>query len=387
MTFPKLKALVFLLAIPLGFALAVLLGRDAATYAKPDKFVRFHQRLSPESLFYPTFATMEKLALARWSPGKTLVIVAGNSILNGIGQKESELWSLRLQEELGSGYVVVNLSFRGSLPCEAGTLVAEALIKRGLPVVLIANTAPGTVGRVAGGPYGYLYYDALAHDRLMPHPARVADLAQWEAAAPATVRERQAELRRAAALDARFHFQSLWHHVGYRYAMTVWSEITRPQFWRARDRATDDDPGSPPLAQRFQTDFAAELTITRNFTAGLATIDSAGRWQLAAPPAEVAGDLIDAMFPPAVRARTVMLLNYNAPHYRSQLSPAEHARDDFVFAAYQQLWRNRGVACHSVGADFTDEDYHDRTHLAPSGGRKLARLTAGYVRQLASSAP
>jgi hypothetical protein len=384
MTFAKLKALVFLLAIPLGFAIAVWLGRDAATYSKPDKFVRFHQRLSPESLFYPTFAMMERIALARWAPGQTLVIVAGNSILNGIGQKESELWSLRLQEELGPHYVVVNLSFRGSLPCEAGTLVAESLIKRGLPVVLIANTGPATVGRVAGGPYGYLYYDALAHDRLLPHPARAANLAEWEATAPAAVRERQAELRRAAALDARFHFQALWHHVGYRYGMTVWSQITRPQFWRARDRALDDDPGSPPVAERFRTDFAAELSITRSFTSGLATPTASGGWELAPAPAEVAGELIDAMFPPALRARTVMLLNENAPYYRSRLTPAERARDDFVFTAYAQLWRNRGVACHRIGTDFTDEDYHDRTHLAPSGGRKLAHLTAAYVRQLAA---
>ena len=45
MTFTKLKALVFLLAIPLGFAIAVFLGRDAATYAKPDKFLRFHPQI------------------------------------------------------------------------------------------------------------------------------------------------------------------------------------------------------------------------------------------------------------------------------------------------------------------------------------------------------
>jgi hypothetical protein len=43
---------------------------------------------------------------------------------------------------------------------------------------------------------------------------------------PAAVREAQAELRRAAALDARFHFQSLWHHLGYRYGFTVWNPLT-----------------------------------------------------------------------------------------------------------------------------------------------------------------
>ena len=62
MTFPKLKALVFLLAIPLGFAIAVFLGRDAATYAKPDKFLRFHPQIAPESRFYPPFATLENIA-------------------------------------------------------------------------------------------------------------------------------------------------------------------------------------------------------------------------------------------------------------------------------------------------------------------------------------
>ena len=202
MSHAKLKALAFLVAIPLGFALAVWLGREAATYAKPDKFVRFHQGIAPESLFYPPFSTLENLALARWSPGRTLVIIGGNSILNGVGQSDKNLWSRRLQEELGERYVVVNLSFRGALPCEAGALVAESLIKRGLPVVLISNTAPGTVGRVAGGAYGYLYYNGLAHNRLMYHPAREADLAAWEETATPSIREQQTELRRAAALDA-----------------------------------------------------------------------------------------------------------------------------------------------------------------------------------------
>jgi len=78
MSHAKLKALVFLVAIPLGFALAVWLGRDAARYAKPDKFVRFHPGIAPESLFYPPFSTLENLALARWSPGRTLVIIGGN---------------------------------------------------------------------------------------------------------------------------------------------------------------------------------------------------------------------------------------------------------------------------------------------------------------------
>jgi hypothetical protein len=384
MTYAKLKAMVFLFAIPLGFLLAVWLGRDAETYSKPSRFVRFHYQISPESLFYPTFSMMENVALSRWSPGKTLVIVAGNSILNGYGQVEKELWSLALQQELGESYVVVNLAFRGTLPCEAGTLVAESLIRRGLPVVLITNSSPGTVGRAAGGTYGYLYYDALYRGRLLPHPARAANLAEWEDTATPDQRAAQDELRRAATLDASLHFQALWHHVGYRHLFTVWNPLTRPQFWRARDGSSDNVPGSPPLTERFRGDLAAELAVTRGFTVNLAEADGHGGWRLLTPPAEVASDLIDDMFPPAVRARTIMLLNQNAPHYRSRLTDGERARDELVFAAYEQLWRDRGVACYSVGADFVDEDFLDRTHLSPSGGRKLARLTADYVRRLPS---
>jgi hypothetical protein len=77
-----------------------------------------------------------------------------------------------------------------------------------------------------------------------------------------------------------------------------------------------------------------------------------------------------------------MLLNQNAPYYRSRLTLTERARDDFVFATYEQIWRDSGIDCHTVGANFTDEDFADRTHLAPSGGRKLAQLVADYVRQL-----
>ena len=384
MTFPKLKACITLLGIALGFALAVWLGRDAEAYAKPDHFVRFHPHISPESLFYPTFSSLENLALARWKPGTTLVIIAGNSILNGVGQSEPDLWSLRLQENLGAGYVVVNLSFRGALPCEAGALVAESMLKRGIPVVLVSNTSPGTVGRVAGSTYGYLYYEARQREKLLAHSARDADLAAWEAVSPASVGEHEAELRRAAALDARFHFQALWHHVGYRYGMTVWSALTRPWFWRARDAFNDDAPGAPPVAERFALNRAAELAITRAFTSGLASLAPGGGWQLLAPPAEVAGNLIDAMFPPAIRAHTILLLNQNAPIYRRQLTDAERARDEFVFAGYAQLWRDHGFACHVVGSDFTGADFLDRTHLSALGGEKLARLTAASIRQLAS---
>ena len=67
MTFNQLKALVLLLAIPVGFALAVRLGREAEGYAKPQRFVRLHYGISPESLYYLPFSMLENVALTRWA--------------------------------------------------------------------------------------------------------------------------------------------------------------------------------------------------------------------------------------------------------------------------------------------------------------------------------
>ena len=325
---------------------------------------------------------LENVALARWAPGKTIVIVAGNSILNGYGQAERDVWTLRLQEELGDRYVVVNLAFRGALPYEAGALVAESLLRRNYPVVLVSNTSPGTVGRVAGNAYGYLYYDALYKGRLFNHPARDANIAEWEATATPAVRAEQDELRRAARLDANLRFQALWHHVGYRHLFTTWNPHTRPQFWQARASAVDNLPVAPPLAERFRTEVASELTITQGFSVNLAEPDGSGSWRVLGPPAEIVSDLIEDMIPPKMRRHMVMLLTQNAPFYRTRLTPTELARDNLVFSAYEQQWRKHGIAAHIVGLDFTDEDYYDRSHLAAAGGRKLARLTADYVRQI-----
>jgi len=62
------------------------------------------------------------------------------------------------------------------------------------PVVLVSNTSPGTVGRVAGNAYGYLYYDAHYKGRLFDHRARDANIAEWEATATPAVRAEQDEL-------------------------------------------------------------------------------------------------------------------------------------------------------------------------------------------------
>ncbi|MBI5426139.1 MAG: hypothetical protein HZA32_18860 [Opitutae bacterium] len=383
----RLPTLALLAGLLAGFALAVFLGAAAEGYSKPDRFRRFHPFISPESLFYPTFASLENLALAHWQPGKTLVIVGGNSVLNGVGQPEDRLWSLRLQELLGPNFVVVNLSFRGAFPSEAGALVAESLLRRDVPVVYIANTSPGGVVRAFEGFYRHFFWAARARGALHDWPLREKDLSFRLASLPDNTRREREEEMRGAALDRWFHFQALWQHVAYRYAFTVWNRVTGTSSWRARDAFPDDETPPPPVAERFGPNLVREMEIVRSVTAPLATPTPNGGWSVDTTRLASAGDDLEKTFPPSLRPRMLMLLSQSSPYHRTHLTAAERARDDAVFAAYAALWREHGIASAIYGTDFAVEDFHDRTHLTPSGGDKLAELVAREIRSLAQKKP
>jgi hypothetical protein len=383
----RLPTFALLAGLLAGFALAVLLGAAAEGYSKPDRFRRFHPFISPESFFYPTFASLEQLALARWAPGRTLVIIGGNSVLNGVGQPEDRLWSLRLQELLGPDYVVVNLSFRGAFPSEAGALVAESLLRQRIPLVYVANTTPGGVVRAFEGNYRHFFWTARARGALHDWPVREKDLAFRLASLPEATRQTREEEMRGAALDRWFRFQALWQHVAYRHVATVWNRVTGAASWRPRASFPDDEAPPPPLEQRFGPGLEREMEIVRGMTEPLASPDRSGGWTVEPTRLASAGDDLEKTFPPSLRPRMLMLLSQNSPYHRTRLSPAERARDDAVFAAYAALWQSHGVASVVYGPDFAVEDFRDRTHLTPSGGERLAALVAREVRALAPTQP
>ncbi len=384
---PRAGSLALLLGCALGFAGAVVAGRQAADYSKPSHFVRFHVSISPETDFLPTFPMLENLALARWQPGRTVVIVGGNSILNGVGQSDAHLWTRRLQEELGAHYVVVNLAFRGAYSSEGGALVAESLLRRGVPVIYVADNGPGNCGRAYGKIYGYLYWQALAQGRLLPFPGRDAHVAKWRRALRPPERMQQEEQARAARLDARLHFQSLWEHIGYRHVFTVWTSILRTKWWRARDQFPDPETDPPPVAERFRNSFEEEMNIVRGASETKSEPDAQGVWRTYIPTLLSLGDEIETTFPAALRPRMLMLLTQSCPAYRDHFTPTERARDELVYTDYRNKWREKGVACEITGSDFAREDFADRCHLGPTGGAKLARFVAGEVRRLAGPAP
>lgn len=384
----RLSSWLLLGGIVTGFLGATWEGHRASTYSKPAGFKRFHQRLSPDASFYPPYAMLESLALARWHPGQTLVIVGGNSIMNGVGQPADVLWSDHLQELLGDSYVVVNLAFRSAFPAQGAALVAESLLRRGLPVIYVANTYPlSGSGQAAGGPYGYLFWQAHYQGKLTDFPARERHLHAWLAGLPPEERATQAEERLGARLEAWLRPQSLWHHIGYRHFFTVWNSILARDFWLPRARCPDNEPPAAPLEQRFTSPLAEELAVVRSYTEGFVEPGLAGPWRLVEPIRQRLITDLEAAFSPALRAHMLVLLDESAAYYLARLTPLERERNHFAYHATAQFWRDHGIACEVTGEEFTPIDYIDRMHLSSDGGRKLAQFLARRITQLNSAAP
>ena len=369
--------------IAIGFLLASWAGQRAAATSRPESFQRFHQRISPDALFYPPYAMLETLALEHWQPGQTLVIVGGNSILNGVGQPLEDLWSRRLQENLGAEYVVVNLALRSAYPTQAGALVAEALRQKGYPVIYVTNTNPvAGCGLAAAPPYGYLYWQALALGRLPDFPARDTRILSWVKTLPPTAQREVAETRLAGRLEPWFHAQSLWHEIGYRHFFTVWNFILGSDFLSPRRQQVDFEASPPPVRERFRYHLEEELAIIRGMTAGLADMTSEGHWHLSESARRKLEEEIESGFCPELRPNTLLLLDGSCPYYLEKLTPDERTRNQEIYTACADVWRSHGIACAITGLGFISKDYTDRAHLSGTGGRKLADLVAANIRAI-----
>lgn len=375
----------FFAGIATGFLLAVALGREAAGHVIPVNFVRFYPAISPESHFYPTYESMEKLALDRWSPGKTLVIVGGNSVFNGVGQQVENLWSRRLQELLGPSYVVVNLAFRGAVSTEGAALVAEALQNRGIPLIYVANSDAGTCGLPVGRIYEYLYWQAVATGKVSEYAQRDAMFALLQSP---WAWEKSREMQRAARLNHWMHFQDLWNYVSYHRVFTVWNSLTLRTSrspWAPRIESVDRESAPEPLAQRFLANNDQEMAIVRSSTESLLVRDRFGHWQKKKQLWDLFEKIVAGSFVPALRSRVLMVVSPDCPYYRDQLTPEELARDEAAYRLTAAVWSKHGIRCMVSGRGFSAEDYRDRRHLSASGGAKLAQQVAAEILTMRTS--
>jgi hypothetical protein len=359
-----------------AFVACCILGNALARREEFPGFVRFHQLLAPESFYYPTALQVRGLVRARLRPGATAVIVGGSSVLNGVGQVPSRIWTRALARRLGRPFVVINLALRAGRPQELGMLAAEALVKAGRPVVYVADVRPCTVhDDPTGLLHRYQFWDFRYRGFLLDDPEREAHLAAILARPDAGARD---ELRLGLWLNSRLGlaFADLWSTVAYRQVFTVWNFLAHPRFWRPRRTAPDRELRVPPRGYYHRYAFDAAMRTVRT------TAAPCGPEHLAAIQAD-----LRAIMPAEIRRRAVLVITRDSPYYGDHLAPEERAQYDRNVEATRRAAEAAGVWVVDALRGWTAEDYVDRAHLSEQGGAKLAAALAPAIRERAATLP
>lgn len=371
----------------LGFVILVCLGRTATAHDWHKNFTRFHPMIAPDSMYQPTMGEMCSIVRARCQPDQVLVIVGGNSILQGVGQPADRMWTVRLQEQLGSRFSVINLAFRGSSASDGGALVCEALRDVFPKQIYIANAAPlQGVSPIGLETYRFILLDAYFKKMLLPWPPREAALAFYFEKGPE--RARITEEKLGARLDAWLHFRDFWNEWSYKRFFTFPTTMmpTYPQAYWPRSFFEDEeiDYDSISFEARFTTKTVeADLAITKATSAPFYTKDEVGNWQPILGAHQGFLNSLQEAFPTPLRKRTLMLIGRSSPFYIEKLDESIHARDDLAYRACVAGWISAGYESLEYGKDFVPFDYGDRSHLTSEGGEKLAAIVAPKVKAMA----
>lgn len=352
-------------------------------------YKRLHPAISPEGSYYPTVDELCALVRSRCRPDQVLVIVGGNSVFNGVGQPVQKLWTEELQRQLGDGFAVVNLAMRGASTTDGAAVVAEALRTEYPRQIYVANTSPFIEpGALGSETYRYLFWEAWYRGLLERTPARQAAVARhWGEVSGWAAWFETAGMAQVDRISAH---RNLWNRVGMERIFTVPSFYTPrlPGLIAPRDRLQDTEPDFEQMAfdspHRFSPDkLAREMEIVRAFSAQPCETDVTGAWRVRVDAENILRRGADEARPDSLKSRTLIVLSRNSPHYLQRLSAAERERDNLVYRSSIRIWQEAGYAATEYGADFSPEDYGDRTHLTASGGRRLALSLAPEIKALA----
>ena len=368
----RLVSWAFAVGLAVGFLYCRYWGGIYSQRNPFPNFVRFYQALGPSSGFFPTVNQLIALCKSRAAKSDILVVVGGNSTFLGVAQPVEELWSKHLQENLGKGYVVVNLAQRGSAPTGGAEVVAEALFKQGYQVIYVANVLPPSWGEPDGADiYAYMYWNAHARNLLFPWEARDRYIA-----GDAKNVARRKELRLRASLDRVSDSEDFWNTLCYSQFCTAWDLLTGVDFWRPR-RVFKDLEGPPlPVPERF-ADLEKMVELIRGLLKQPEAAFAEQQW---------GKDLerqIDAGFVPQMRPRTLLVVSSFSPYYVHHMASDEQNRYNALLSRTAEMYRSIGVQALQSGSLYDDADYKDFVHMLPSGGRRLAKELTPAVRNIA----
>jgi hypothetical protein len=358
-----LRPLPFLGGFIAGLAFLSLLGASIDVVRFKERFARFHFYISAESGYFPTVRQIKSLIDAPEGRGRIHVIIGGSSVLHGVEQHHSAIWSDILQRELGERFRVLNLAMRAGSPNHFANIGAEILIRSNRPVIYVADGNPVRFGvPIEETFYQQVTVGAWLRGKLLPWRPRD------EAMSAGILSGRLTGAALGAAFDAVFNFNDLWNRISYRFVNPVWNmHLWRQPFER---RANFSDPEFPPEIveqRRYTNDHDFEMRAVR------------AQIPPVAPSRDDMTQTTAAMMPPTLRAVTIGIITPNSPHYVDRLSPQEQAALRDQAQRHAEALRAIGLRRVIVPTGYTARDYADRVHLAIPGGAKLAADLAPVI--------
>jgi hypothetical protein len=378
----------FFAGLVLGLMVMSWLGRRAGQSDYHPNFTRFFPAISPEASYYPTVDEMAAIVRARCRPDQILVIVGGNSVLQGVWQPADVMWTRKLQAQLGDHYSVINFALRGAAPADGGAVVAEVLRNEFPRQIYLANEKPATSFNALGNKtYRFLFWQAYFSGRLLDDADRNGQVRRELLALHGWTET--PGIVGAELLDRGLRFHDFWNRMAMETLNTVPSLYAPapPALFSPRKLFTDEEPDGTNLTEErryLPSVREVEMEILRASSGIAYQQDADGTWRMNAKARAAVTRDCGAAIPASLHARTLMLVGRDSTFFRRQLKPDEAARDEQGIRDAVELFRSLGYASIDYGRDFTEVDYSDRTHLAPSGGEKLADGVAKEIQSMAS---
>jgi len=379
-------AIALCLGVVAGFLGSCLMGRHAAQKNAYKNFLRLHPFLEQETSYFPTSSQLAATTRLQCPPGagKILVILGGNSVFNGSGQKTPELWSRVLQNDLGAGYHVINFSAPGAGPADTGAIVFQMLARDYPRSLLVTNTEPGRYAPPESSAYSYLFWDAYYKGTLPEDPARAARLARETAA------DGWLDYKLDRGMNSRFYFHDLWGGVAYRHFSTIWTSWLKGRSFLARSRLPDwydnrkGHESSEAFFESLLPGHLDNLRRSKSVDPQRFRKEADGHWVQTAESIQNEAEQISALLPDALKPRTIVVFTPFNPWFLAHLDPDERMRVDASFRTGTKLAQEGGYhALSTADKPFEALEFGDTVHLSPAGGQRLAHLVAAAVQDVA----
>jgi hypothetical protein len=377
--------LAFCLAAVAGFLGCCVVGRLSAHQNIYPNFVRLHPFLEHETLYYPTASQLAATARAQCPPAahKTLVVIGGNSVFNGAGQRTSELWSSALQDQLGENYHVINFSAPGAGVVDNGGVVFEILSRDYPRALFVTNTEPGYYLPADRSSYCYLFWDAYYKGLLLDDAPRAARLAH------SADEDEWREFKLGRRMNGLFHFNDLWTCIAYRHFSTVWTSWLKNRSFQARQRLPDwydQRLARKSKKHGFEEMLPEHLDALRrrkSIAADRFHRSDEGRWVQTEASWQQEREQIAALLPDSLQHRALVVFTPFNPWFIEHLTDDEKSRLETSARNASDLFQKAGwTVLSTLDKNFEPAGFGDAVHLQPAGGRHLAHFVAGAIRAM-----